>query len=300
MNDISLRRLQVFMTIAETLHMGRAAEQLEIAQPALSQQIKALEQALGAQLFHRRKRGIELTAAGKVCLDESQRLLEQHRLLRDKVRRTARGEIGQLVLGHIGSGMAGPKLPHHLLRMKRHHPQVQIILQEGSIAELLQAVGRQDMDIALVRDPDLSAQGYARQLYLRERLFVLLPEEHPLAGIGSLQLKDIINEPLIGFQDPDQVGITQVIQKLAARTGQPLEPAWKASNISSIFGLVLAGFGIAIVAESVTDLLPRCLKCCPLSDIGATTELYLMWNPARTSPVLRAFIQLQDPGDTAA
>jgi len=292
--SVSLRRLAVFLTVAETLHVARAAEKLEIAQPALSQQIKALEEALGVMLFHRRKRGIDLTSAGLACRDEARRLLEGHHSLIDKVRRVARGEIGQLAIGHVGSAMAGTVFPDHLQRMRLAFPEVQIVLEEKPISELVAAVSRKDLDVALIRDlEDVPAHCEARH-YLAEKLFVLLPETHPYAACTTLSMQQIRDEPMIGFQDPDDVGIAQIVRKIAAKTGSLIRPQWKASHTGSIFGMVHAGFGLAIVAESVTELMPRVLTARALDDPDAVSNLWLIWNKELCSPALQYFVQLRE------
>ncbi|MFT9164915.1 MAG: LysR substrate-binding domain-containing protein [Komagataeibacter saccharivorans] len=292
LTSVSLRRLAVFLTVCETLHVARAAEKLDIAQPALSQQIKALEEALGAQLFHRRKRGIDLTSAGHACREAAQHLLKSHHNLIDGVRSIARGEMGQLVLGHVGSALAGRIFPNHLQRMKQHFPEVQITLAEKSISDLVTAVTKKDIDVALVRDLETVPSICSTRRYITEKLFVLLPENHPLASRTDLSIRAIHATPLIGFQDPDEVGIARIVQQIAEKNGLSLEPSWKVTNIGSIFGMVHAGFGLSIVAESVTALLPAGLSALPLSEPDAESTLFLLWNREQISPALQKFIEL--------
>lgn len=292
LTSVSLRRLAVFLTVCETLHVARAAEKLDIAQPALSQQIKALEEALGVQLFYRRKRGIDLTSAGRACQEAAQRLLKGHHNLIDQVRSIARGEMGHLVLGHVGSALAGRIFPDHLQRMGQHFPEVKITLAEKSISDLVAAVAKQDIDVALVRDLETVPSICITRRYLTEKLFILLPENHVLASRTGLSIQEIYAIPLIGFQDPDEVGIAHIIQKIAEKNGIFLNPTWKVTNISGIFGMVHAGFGLSIVAESVTELLPAGLIALPLNELDAVSTLSLLWNRERVSPVLQKFIEL--------
>lgn len=292
LTSVSLRRLAVFLTVCETLHVARAAEKLDIAQPALSQQIKALEDALGAQLFHRRKRGIDLTSAGHACREAAQHLLKSHHNLIDGVRSIARGEMGKLVLGHVGSALAGRIFPDHLQRMKQHFPEVHITLAEKSISDLVTAVTKKDIDVALVRDLETVPSICSTRQYITEKLFVLLPENHPLASRTDLSIRAIHATPLIGFQDPDEVGIAHIVQKIAKKNGLSLEPTWKVTNIGGIFGMVHAGFGLSIVAESVAALLPAGLIALPLSEPDAESTLFLLWNREQISPALQKFIEL--------
>ena len=292
LTSASLRRLAVFLTVCETLHVARAAEKLDIAQPALSQQIKALEDALGVKLFHRRKRGIDLTSAGRACRAAAERLLKDHHNLIDEVRSVARGERGHLVLGHVGSALAGRMFPDHLQRMGLRFPEVQITLAEKSISDLVTAVAKQDIDVALVRDIETVPSTCITQRYVTEKLFVLLPENHVLASRTGLSIQEIHPIPLIGFQDTDEVGIAHIVQTIAHKNGLSLEPTWKVTNIGAIFGMVHAGFGLSIVAESVTALLPAGLSALPLSEHDAESTLFLLWNREQVSPALKKFIEL--------
>src|SRR5690242_11961151 len=100
---MELRHLRYFVTLAEELHFGRAAERLHIAQPPLSQQIQQLEKELGFELFHRTKRNVQLTEAGQVFLNEVQQILRQLQQAIQVGQQTSRGEIGQLVVGFVSS-----------------------------------------------------------------------------------------------------------------------------------------------------------------------------------------------------
>lgn len=291
--SVSLRRLSVFLAVCETLHLARAAEKLGVAQPALSQQIRSLEEALGVSLFYRRKRGIDLTEAGHACRVEAQQLLENHNLLIDKVRRVARGEVGQLAIGHVSSALAGKVFPNHLRHMQHSFPEMQLLLHEKSISGLVAAILAKDLDVAIVRDLETVPKTCTTRRYLTEKLFIILPETHFLAVRHILSLTDIRDEPLIGFQDPDQVGITQIVQKIARKNGNSIHIAWTASNTGGILGMVLGGLGIAIVAESVTELLPKGLVARVLDDPEAVSNLWIIWNTEQVSPALQHFLDLQ-------
>ncbi|WP_238527082.1 LysR family substrate-binding domain-containing protein [Acetobacter tropicalis] len=200
--------------------------------------------------------------------------------------------MGKLVLGHVGSALAGRIFPDHLQRMKQHFPEVHITLAEKSISDLVTAVTKKDIDVALVRDLETVPSICSTRQYITEKLFVLLPENHPLASRADLSIRAIHATPLIGFQDPDEVGIAHIVQKIAKKNGLSLEPTWKVTNIGGIFGMVHAGFGLSIVAESVAALLPAGLIALPLSEPDAESTLFLLWNREQISPALQKFIEL--------
>lgn len=139
---MSLRALRHFVVVAEELHMHRAAERLHIAQPALSQQIKQLEQRLGVVLFSRANRRLTLTAAGEAFLHKTRLALEMADQAVLDAQRTARGEQGRLHLGYVSSAMYDSKLPGLLRRLRADWPGIELSLVQGGCANALRsAVG---------------------------------------------------------------------------------------------------------------------------------------------------------------
>ena len=123
--DIELRHVRYVTAIAEELHFGRAAERLMISQPPLSQQIKKLENQIGAELFRRTKRRVEVTDAGRAFLDEGRRALEHADQAVLAAQRVSRGEAGRLVIGFVGSASYSV-LPRILRGFRQHHPVVEL------------------------------------------------------------------------------------------------------------------------------------------------------------------------------
>ena len=155
---MSLRALRHFVVVAEELHMHRAAERLHIAQPALSQQIKQLEQRLGVVLFSRANRRLTLTAAGEAFLHKTRLALEMADQAVLDAQRTARGEQGRLHLGYVSSAMYDSKLPGLLRRLRADWPGIELSLVQGDVQMLYEALLDLRLDIAIIRgidtDPD--------------------------------------------------------------------------------------------------------------------------------------------------
>ena len=129
MTRMTNRRFECFVAAARELHIGRAAERLGIAQPALSQQIRALEQSVGARLLRRAGRGIALTEAGAAILPEAAAALEQEARAVHVARRAARGELGEISIGYVNTAMLGPELPTLLSAFRRSVPDARIDLR---------------------------------------------------------------------------------------------------------------------------------------------------------------------------
>ena len=150
---MSLRALRHFVVVAEELHMHRAAERLHIAQPALSQQIKQLEQRLGVVLFSRANRRLTLTAAGEAFLHKTRLALEMADQAVLDAQRTARGEQGRLHLGYVSSAMYDSKLPGLLRRLRADWPGIELSLVQGDVQMLYEALLDLRLDIASIRWP---------------------------------------------------------------------------------------------------------------------------------------------------
>lgn len=184
---MSLRALRHFVVVAEELHMHRAAERLHIAQPALSQQIKQLEQRLGVVLFSRANRRLTLTAAGEAFLHKTRLALEMADQAVLDAQRTARGEQGRLHLGYVSSAMYDSKLPGLLRRLRADWPGIELSLVQGDVQMLYEALLDLRLDIAIIRAPLASPpDALVVRPFVREKLCLALYQQHPLAGVGRL------------------------------------------------------------------------------------------------------------------
>src|SRR5689334_19836952 len=156
---MELRHLRYFIAVAEEGHVTRAAERLGMQQPPLSQQIKAMEQELGVQLFRRRARGVELTVAGTTLLDQARGVLARfdHALL--LTRRTARGEQGRLNVGVAPTAPFHPFVPQVIRAFREAYPLVSMSLEECLSRQAIEQLHGEQIDIAFLRAPVTDPQG---------------------------------------------------------------------------------------------------------------------------------------------
>ena len=174
-----LVHLRSFVAVAEELHFGRAANRLQITQPPLSRQISLLEHQLGARLFDRSNRRVEMTPAGRAFLPEARQLLRLAESAMLSVRRAEQGEAGRLAISFTAS--AGYDfLPRTLRRLRRDLPGVSFILREMVSVDQLDALDARLVDIALLRPP-VRRPGLESRCVLREKLVVGVPGRHRLA-----------------------------------------------------------------------------------------------------------------------
>lgn len=249
---MELRHLRYFVAVAEELHFGRAAERLGMAQPPLSQQIKAFETELGTTLFLRNRRKVDLTAAGQVLLEEARDILRRAGALGRLARAAADGERGRLEIAFTGSVPFNDVMPRILGAFRRRHPEVWVSLREMSTGSQIEAVmeGRLDIGFARPADGELPA-GVAARRILREPLVLVLPDSHPLAGRDRIAMAEVAGEPLVMNPRPIGTGLHDKIVTLCGRAGFAPRMGVEAHQMSTMVSLVGAGMGLAVVPETM-------------------------------------------------
>lgn len=249
---MDMRHLRYFIAVAEELHFGRAAERLGMAQPPLSQQIKAFEAELGARLFERNRRKVELTAAGAALLDEARDVLRRCGDMGRLVRNAAAGESGRLEIAFTGSVPFNQVMPRILGAFRRRHPDVWVSLREMSTGSQIEAVaeGRLDIGFARPADSNWPATVEARRI-LREPLVLALPVDHPLARRSSLAMTELAHEALVMNPRHIGTGLYDKIVSLCGRAGFPPRVAVEAHQMSTMISLVGAGLGLAVVPQAM-------------------------------------------------
>jgi DNA-binding transcriptional LysR family regulator len=175
---VELRHLRYFLAVAETLHFGRAAQKLGMAQPPLSQQIKRLEEMIGAPLFARTTRGVTLTPAGAMLRERATATMARLADDLEQTRRVGRGEEGRLRVGFSGSVMF-TELPAAIQRYRRAYPRVEVQLREMWTSEQLPALADGSIDVGFLRDGERRPELAITPL-LREPFHVTLPADHTL------------------------------------------------------------------------------------------------------------------------
>jgi len=288
---MELRHLRYFVTVAEELHFGRAAERLHIAQPPLSQQIRQLEKELGFELFHRTKRNVQLTEAGQVFLGEVQQILKQLQQAVQLGQQTSRGEIGQLVVGFVSSA-AYNILPTILRTFRSCVPGVRLELHELTTDQQLEWLQSGRMDVGFVRPP-VEDNRVSWETIFEEPLMVALPETHSLANQGYICLTSLANEPFILFPRPLAPGLYDLIISLCQQAGFSPSVAQEAIQMQTIVSLVAAEMGVAIVPASLqnlqrTGVVYRHIRDIP--DSSLKVVIAMIWRSNDTSSTVQRFI----------
>ncbi|WP_339115422.1 LysR substrate-binding domain-containing protein [Thioclava sp. GXIMD2076] len=282
------RQLRYFVTLAEELHYGRAADKLNIVQPALSMQIKALEEDLGHALFDRSGRPIALTQAGQALLPEARAILSQCETAREVVRRAGDGLTGTIRLGVSASAIISGLMARAILHHRKAWPGVQVKPVELHPAGQVVALAEGQVEACL--GPATLGLGQDRafqsDLLVSFPYQVALAADHPLADRPAIGTEDLRMETFIGLSGAEDQGGME-----ATRAALAFEPyhGMKAASPLSMLALVEAGLGIAIVSGALRPIIGAGLRLLPLSDARHRMDVSFIRRASRTDPLLEAF-----------
>lgn len=287
---MELRHLRYFVTLAEELHFGRAAERLHIAQPPLSQQIRQLEAELGFQLFYRTKRTVQLTEAGQGFLKDVAQVFRQLEQAVQAGRQASRGEVGQLVVGFVGSA-AYNILPAILRTFRTTVPAVSLELHELTTDQQLEWLRAGRLDVGFLRPP-IEDLRFCLEVILQEPLVIALPDTHPLAENAAISLKLIASEPFILFPRPLAPGLYDQIISLCQRAGFSPHVVQEAIQMQTIVSLVAAELGVAIVPASLRHLQRTGVVYKTLREPTPMAEIAMIWRCDQRSPTVQRFTEV--------
>jgi DNA-binding transcriptional LysR family regulator len=284
---MELRDLRSFVAVAQHRNFSRAAGQLHVSQPALSEQIRKLEDELGAALFERTSRGAVLTDAGEAFLPQARSVLAQADVAAESVRMVANGVAGTLTLGFIDSAAPGI-LPPLIRRFTARYPNVKLRLRELGTRLQLEAVQAGEIDVGIVRGPVWNS-ALAGRLIAAESLLVALPAGHRLAGEAAVRLTDLREEGFITYPADRGAGLYEETLRLCHEAGFDPRIVQEANEIATICALVDAGLGVAIVPESVGAIAPAGIVYRP-TDPRAELERWAVWRDHAPLGVVHAFV----------
>ncbi|NUU23982.1 MAG: LysR family transcriptional regulator [Streptomycetaceae bacterium] len=284
---MELRELRYFVAVAESRHVGRAAERLFISQPSLSHAIRQLERELGIALFTRHSRGMEPTEAGHDLLDYARRVLRAAEQFEEVARTHATGDAGRLRLGFQASG-AGTLGPRIRTRFAALRPGVELELQRYNWGGEVPALRAGEVDVAYVWQPN-DLTGLASLRLAEEQRVIALPVDHPLAGHPELTLAQIRDVPLAWTRQAPRAWVSWW-----AVDPRPdgSEVRWGAENRNAeeMLENVASGQGASIAPASMGAFYARPdIVWVPLVDTEPL-RIDLAWDPAAAGPLVDAFV----------
>jgi DNA-binding transcriptional LysR family regulator len=287
--DLQLAELRAFLTLAEQLHFGHAADQLHLTQPALSKQIQRLEHKIGGPLVVRRYRDVRLTAAGQALLTRARPLLRDAVTTMEAAQQAARGRLGTLRIG-FGIATVLELLPNVLLRFRSAYPDVELRMRDMSTPGQLQALVRGDLDVGFVRLPVADPRIVARPI-LHERLVLALGPKSPWRP--RLGLVSVAQEPFITIARTTSASFYDHVVAVCRAAGFTPNIVQEASELFTVLMLVRAGMGVALVpSASVFRGVPG-VRVRPVAPPEAAWDIGIAWSAERVrEPLLEAFLEL--------
>jgi DNA-binding transcriptional LysR family regulator len=288
---MEFRQLRYFLAVAEHLHFTVAAERLGIAQPPLSQQIMKLEREIGAKLFLRHPRRVELTEAGVIFKAHAQRVLDEASEALEQVKMAARGASGSLSIGFAGSTVFHPAVARVLRQFREDYPGVKIRTEESNAAALVRMLADGQVDCAMIRLPLDCGDAIVTPL-VQEKMIAVLPSGHALGRRRSIDLKQLAGDPFILY--PRAIGPELYDAIISACRAAGFSPTigMESPQISSGVNMAAAGFGVAIVPESIGQFRAEGVTCQNISNKDLGTAIALITRPREKSVTVKNFTEL--------
>lgn len=291
---MDLRQMRYFLALAEERNFTRAAERLHMAQPPLTRQIRALEEELGATLFLRTPKGVELTEAGQALLDEVPNLLSLAQRAKERTLAASQGLSGRLDVGIFGSGVLDV-IPRILARFHGERPEVKIVLHNLTKTEQIEALRERRISVGFNRlippEDDLMVE-----TILRESMMVALPAGHPLArrkDLREVRITDLSDQPLILYPRLPIAGLAQQVMQAFNREKAVLRVEQEVEDVLTAIALVAGGFGVCVTTASTASLrLPGVVYRPLVSKHLSEIELSCLYRQSDESPVLAAFVSV--------
>lgn len=270
-----LRQLRTFIAVAERKSFTLAAGDLHIAQQAVSQQIRALEQAVGVTLLSRNSRNVSLTPAGAVFLDDCRSILAAAERANERVRAAARGELGSLRLAYTLAS-AWETAPTLLAHLPEVLPEVSVEAREVFGGDIEQLLERRAVDLALAPVNAYPKQ-FGKQEVRRERLRLAVGEDDSVASGERIELSALGDRRFEVWPREMAPGFYDAV--VGACRGAGFEPALdERAGGNTVWGYIADGHGVGLINESIAEQLPRGIRLVDLADAAPVLATELVWH----------------------
>jgi DNA-binding transcriptional LysR family regulator len=285
------RRLRYFIAVAEQLHYGRAADQLQIAQSALSRHIQELERQLGVRLLNRGRRSvISLTESGQALLAEG--LLGTHQLARAvrAARRAAEGEIGRVAVGYVASASLSGVLPRTLERFRIRHENVSVLLNQMETPLQLDALRDGLLDVGYIRPRKTYPTGVLARVVYRETMLLAIAANHPLAA-KRIELKHLANQTFIIPQVDEDTGFAEQMAQMASHGGFEPKAVLHVRDFLTALSLAGGGYGVVPAPRCMLSINVRNVVLKTIQGYTGTVELAVAYRSSPASAAVAAFVR---------
>lgn len=291
--DLDLRQLRYFIKVAELLNFTEAANQLFVAQSAVSHQIADLEAKVGVKLFIRNKRSVQLTPAGAVFLKEVEPIVTKSEMAVQKAQQAESGIIGSLSVGFLAPHVRG-FMPELIQRFRVHYPQIELIMNHYPIRMLKESLENGDLDLGLTAPGGLSRiDGIQTKIIQRTAYGLVVPRNHRLASHSVVKLSELADEPFIIYnRHENHVGSFHIIVQLCEKNGFTPKIVSQPRFVDTVLILVESGMGIAIMPKSFETESNPALRFVEIDGVGDLYfELAAAWKKGNINPSIPLFLE---------
>lgn len=287
---MELSQLKYFVTLGRCCNYSKAAEELFIAQPTLSQQIKRLEDELGVQLFERSTRKVILTPVGQECMEWAKKALEASEMIAQTAREKYRRDLAHISLGVLAV-YPMMNVPNVLKKFQKDHPEIHLDLTFANSVDLVDMLLRRKIDAVIANiSSDImekeTLDSLVMDVFWEDRLHVVVGDQHPLYERKTVVLEDILDEQLL-FNDLRSSVRLRFHQALRTK-GYALPEGRKCPSLSSMFNYIQGNMGISVMSSHVAKayLLPG-MKCIPIDPPLQTLTALIMRKKGRSESLKR-------------
>jgi DNA-binding transcriptional LysR family regulator len=288
---MEIRQIRSFLSIAETLHFGRSARLLHLSQPALSLQIKSLEDELGLELLKRNRQGTILTEAGRVFRDSAAIALEQLEAATRKAQWAASGKLGRIRIGFIST--AGHEIvPNLMRRFHKLYPEVEFSLRNVLTGEQVEKIQNGALDVGFLRLPLGQIHGVEITTVHSEPLVAVVPLNHDLARAKEVRLQDLRGEKFVMYERSYAPGFHDFLIGILSRAGVVPDVSQTAGEMSTLISLVDSGMGVALLPESAARLRDAKVVACTIRDRLPPSQIGMIVSKTNDAPVVEKFCEL--------
>jgi LysR family transcriptional activator of glutamate synthase operon len=288
---MELRQLRYLVTLAEERHFTRAAEREHIAQPALSQQIRRLEQEVGLALVERTTRHVAMTDAGELLVARARRILAEVQAAEAELQRLVGVQTGHVTVGAMHT-MGPVDVSLALAIFHQRHSEVELTVREQSSEELAEMLRVDELDLAFLSVTErVESHGLALEQLVSEELVVVLPGSHPLAGRRRVRMAELEGEQFISYREGAR--LRELLVAAGAHAGFEPRVTLESNESERIRRLVARRMGVAILPRSDAESPGADLAVVKLIDPALSRDITLAWREDRRhSPAAYEFLQL--------
>jgi DNA-binding transcriptional LysR family regulator len=285
---MELRQIRSFLSIAETLHFGRTAELIHLSQPALSLQIRALEEEVGVRLFERNRRKTTLTAAGFAFRDDAAAALSQLEQAIRRARQAASGKLGLLRIGFI-STVGSEIVPNIIRQFRELNPEVEFSLRAIPTADQVLMLETGSLDIGFFRLPIGAHSALDVVTVHREPFVLVVCTSHKLAQRKRVRLNEVSSENFVIYERPYAPGFHDQIFGILRDAGIVPNVSQTAAEMSMLISLVAAQMGVAILPASAVKNTVASVIACDIADKIPMSEIGMAVSRGVRAPVVDNF-----------